>query len=138
VQRLAVVGDRFQGFGFAHAFAFVINDNALGGAPALEAHLDGAFGQMARSLEAKGLEGESVVGADVPVLFDEEELVVGLVGREVAHAAAVEREPVQRRHFQDGMLLRVVVLLDPVDELAVGRARRSPMAGAAALLCRGG
>jgi hypothetical protein len=121
VQRLAVVGDRIQGFGFAHAFAFVIDDDALGGAPALEADLDGAVGQMARSLEAQGFESESVVGADLPVLLDEEELVVGLVGRQIAHAAAVQREPIQRRHFQDGMLLRVVVLLDPVDELAVER-----------------
>ena len=45
----AVVGNRIQGAGFAHAFPFVKNDEALGGTFSFETDLNGALGQMART-----------------------------------------------------------------------------------------
>ena len=80
---------------------------------ALKADLDGAIGQMARGFEAEGFEREGVVGADVALLLDKEQFVVGLVGRQVAHAAAVQGEAVQRAHAQDGMGLGVVAAPRP-------------------------
>ena len=114
-----IVGDGVEQAGFAHAFALVINDDPRGGVFALEADLDGAVGQVARGFEAEGFEGEGVVGADVAFFLDEEQFVVGLVGRQEADAAAVEGEAVDRLHAEDGVELGVVVFLDPVRELAV-------------------
>ena len=125
VERFAVVGDGVEQAGFAHAFAFVINDHALHRPGALEADVDGAVGQMARRFEAERLEGERVVGADVAFLLDEEQFVVGLVGRQEANPLAIQGEAVQRTHAEDGMDLGVVLFLDPVGELAVERVQRT-------------
>ena len=86
--------------------------------------MDGAVGQMARRLEADGLERERIVGADLAFLLDKEQLVVGRVGRQEPDAAAVQSKAIQRRHPQDGVGLRVILLLDPVGELAVKRFER--------------
>ncbi|MFM1945066.1 MAG: hypothetical protein RI897_4048 [Verrucomicrobiota bacterium] len=51
--------------------------------------------------------------------LDEEEFIVGFIGREVTDSGAIQCETVQRCHFQNGMLLCVVVFLDPVGELTV-------------------
>ena len=71
--------------GLAHAFALVINDDAVGGLGALEADLDGAVRQVARGFEAERFEGEGVVGADMALFLDEEQFVVGLIGRQETH-----------------------------------------------------
>ena len=110
----AVVGDWVEGCGFAHTIGFVEDDDAFFGTIALETDLDGSVGQMAWSFPANGLEGEGVVGADMAVFLDEEHLVIGLVGREVADAGAIQGKTVQRCHLEDGMFLGVVLFLDPV------------------------
>ena len=117
----AIVGHGVQKFGLAHAFALVIDDDALGGAPTFEADLDGAVGQMARGFETKGFEGEGVVGADVPVSSTKKNSSLAWLGGRLTDTAAVEREPVQRGHAQDGMFLSVVLLLHPLNELTVER-----------------
>ena len=89
------------------------------GPGALEADVDGAVRQMARRFKAERFEGKGVVGADVAFFLDEEQFVVGLIGRQEAHPFAVQREAVQRGHAEDGMDLGVVVFLDPLGELAV-------------------
>jgi len=48
----------------------------------LEPDVNGAIRQMPRRFKAQRFEGEGVVGADVAFLLDEEQLVIGLVGRE--------------------------------------------------------
>src|SRR5262245_20599830 len=100
---LSVIGDGVQKTGLAHALAFVVDDDALGRTAALEADLHDAVGQMSWSFAAPSFERKGVVGADGAVLLDEEEFVVGLVRREIAHATAVEGEAVERGHLQDGM-----------------------------------
>ena len=85
---------------------------------------------MAWGLEANGFKGEGVVGADRAIFFDKEQFVVGLVGWQVTNTAAIEGEAIQRRHFQDGMFLCVVMFLDPVDELTVEHVERAEVEGA--------
>ena len=58
----------------------------------MEAHLDSALGQVAWRFKADGFESEGIVGADVALFLDEEQLVIGLVGRQVANAAAIQGE----------------------------------------------
>ena len=108
-----IVGDGVQQAGLAHALALVINDDPRGRVFALEADLNGALGQVAGSFEAQRFEGEGVVGAHVAFFLDEEQFVVGLVGREEAHPAAVQGEAVQGRHAQHGVELGVVTLPRP-------------------------
>jgi len=117
--RRPIVGDGIQRAGFSHALALVIDDHTPGGGLAFEAYLDGAIGQVAWSLEANGLEGEGVVGADVALFLDEEQLVVGFIGRKKTHAVAVQGEAVQWAHAENGVDLRVVLFLDPMRELTV-------------------
>ena len=74
----------------SHALAFVVNDDASGGLGTLETDVDGAVGQMTRGFPAKGFEGESVVGAAVAFFLDEEQFVVGFIGREKADPVAVQ------------------------------------------------
>lgn len=121
----AVVGDWVEGFGFAHTIGFVEDDDAFFGTIALETDLDGSVGQMAWSFPANGFEGEGVVGADMAVFFDEEHLVIGLVGREITDTGAIQGKTVQRCHLEDGMFLGVVLFLDPVSELAVESVERT-------------
>jgi len=121
----SVVGHGIKQTSLAHALAFVINDDATGRLRTLETDLDGPVRQMARSFPAERLEGEGIVGANGAVFLDEEEFVVGFVGRQAAEAAAVQRETIQRGHFQDGMFLGVVTFFDPMDELAVESVERS-------------
>ena len=121
---LAVVGDRVEQSGFAHAFAFVINDDAARRFASLEPDLDRAIGQMTRRLKAKRFKREGIIGAHLALFLDVEEFVVGFVRWEEAHAAAVQREPIHWRHTKDGMGLGVVVFLDPRDKLAVERLQR--------------
>ena len=92
---ISVVGHWIERFGFAHAFAFVEDDDAVSGTSAFETDLDSAVGQVARGFEADGFERKSVVGTDGALLLDEEEFVVGLVGRQVTDPATVESETVQ-------------------------------------------
>lgn len=99
--------------------ARLCNRPRLGRVFALEADLDGALRQMAGSFEAKGFEGEGIVGANMALLLDKEHLVIGLIGRQVADAAAVQGKTVQRCHAQHRMGLSVVLFLDPGNELAV-------------------
>jgi hypothetical protein len=86
---------------------------------AFEAHLNGAIRQVARGFQTQRFAGEGVVGADVALFLDKEQFVVGLIGREKAHAVAV-----QGRYAQDGMDLGIVVFFGPVGELAVEGLRR--------------
>ena len=86
MRRFAVVGDGVEQTGFAHAFALVINHDAASGLRTLEADVDGAVRQVARRFKAERFEGEGVVGADVAFFLDEEQFVVGLIGRQEAHA----------------------------------------------------
>ena len=115
----AIIGNRIEQSGFPHAFAFVVDDHDLVGAEALEANLDRAIGQMARGFEAQGFEGKSIVRADMSFLLGEEHLIVGLVGREVANAAAIKGKAVERGHPKSGVNLRIVIFFRPVGELAV-------------------
>ncbi len=57
---LSVVGDGVQWASVAHAFALVVNNDALGGTTAFEADLHDAVGQMARRFEAPSFEREGV------------------------------------------------------------------------------
>ncbi len=81
-RRPTVVGDGVEQAGFTHAFAFVVNHHAGDGLGALEPDVDGAIGQMARRFPPQRFEGKGVVGADVTLLLDEEQFVIGLVGRQ--------------------------------------------------------
>src|SRR5258708_24434169 len=65
------------------------------------------------------MEREGVVGAHVAVLLDEEQFVIRFVGRQEADAVAVQGKAVQRAHAQHGMKVGIVVLLDPMRELAI-------------------
>ena len=125
VERFAVVGDGVEQTGFAHALALVINHHAAGGLRTLEADVDGAVGQVARRFKAERFEREGVVGADVAFFLDEEQFVVGLIGRQEADPFAIQGEAVERTHAEDGMNLGVVVFLDPLRELAVERLQRT-------------
>lgn len=117
----AVVGDGVQGASFSHTLSFVIDDDSGGGVLALEADRNGAVGEVARGFKAHGLEGEGVVGADLALVLDEEEFIVGLIGRKEADAGAIQGEAIQRAHAQHGMDLGVVLFLDPLGKLAVER-----------------
>ena len=116
-----VIGDRVQRAGLAHALALVIDNDPAGGVFALKADLNGAVGQVARSLEANAFEREGIVGASLPVFLDEEQFVVGLVGREETDVVAIQGKAVQGAHAQNRMKLSVVVFLDPLGELSVQR-----------------
>jgi hypothetical protein len=75
--------------------------------------------EVAGRFVADAPEGEGVVGQDGAVLLDEEELVVGLVGRQEADAREVEAEAVDGAHAEGGVLVGVVLVLDPAGEVAV-------------------
>ncbi len=61
----------------------------------------------------------AVVQAHLAVLLDEEQLVIGFIGRQQSDPVAVQSEAVQRRHSQHRMHGGVVLFLHPVSELAV-------------------
>jgi len=96
-ERFAVVGGGVKEVGLAHAFAFVIDDDARGGIEALKADVDLAVGQVAGSFVALRAKGKGVVGADLPGVFDEEEFVISFVGREVTHTGAIESKTIKGR-----------------------------------------
>src|SRR6266545_3590346 len=81
----------------------------------------GAVGQVAGRFKAKRFEREGVIGADMTLLLDEEQFIVGLIGREETNPFAIQGKAVKRRHAEDGMNLGVVVFLDPLSKLAVER-----------------
>ena len=53
--------------------------------------MDGAIWQVPWRFPAKRFEGELVVGADVAFLLDEEQFVVGLIGRQKANPLVIQR-----------------------------------------------
>ena len=53
-------------------------------------------GRWRGASKRSGFEGEGVVGADVALFLDEEQFVVGLIGREEANPVAIQGEAVQR------------------------------------------
>lgn len=120
-RRFPVIGHGVEQAGFPHAFAFVINDDPLHWPGALEPDVDRSIRQVPWRFKAERFEGERVVGTDVTFLFNEEQLIIGLVGREESNPFAIQRIAVDRTHAQDGMNLGVVLLFDPLGELAVER-----------------
>ncbi len=125
VERFSVVGDGIEQTRFAHAFTLVINHHAIDRLRTLETNVDGAIRQVAWRFPAKRFERERVVGADVALLLDKEQLVVGLIGWQKANPLAIQRVAVQRTHAQHGMQLGVVMFLDPLRELAIERVERT-------------
>jgi len=125
IERFSVIGDGVEQAGFPHAFALVINDDTLHWPGALEPDVDRPVRQVPWRFKAERFEGERVVGADVAFLFNEKQLVIGLVGREEANPFAIQGIAVERTHAEDGMNLGVVLLLDPLGELAVERLQRT-------------
>ena len=83
--------------------------------------MNGAIRQMARSFPAERFEGKSVVGADMAFFLDKEEFVVGRIGRQKANAFEIESDAVNRFNAERTVRAAVVVVFEPLDELAVER-----------------
>ena len=115
----AIVCDEIDGSGFAHPLSVVENDGAVIESLPVIADLDLSVAQVARSLKTNLFKTESVVVADMPIFFGEEEFVVGLVGREEANAGEVDAETVNGFHAQSGMSDGIVFVLDPIGKLSV-------------------
>ena len=88
-------------------------------AAAVEAELDLFVAEVDGGFVASAGEAEGVVFFDLPLGLGEEEFVVVFGGRQEAEACEVDAEAVDRLHADGVVRHGVVVVFDPVGELAV-------------------
>ena len=111
--------------GLAQAVAAQVDDERGGRLAGIVAHEDRPAAQVARGLVAAAGEAEGVVGLHGAGGFRVEQFVVSLAGREELDARQVQGEAVDRLHPQGRVDARMVLVLDPADELVV----EEPQAG---------
>ena len=114
------VGDGVEEAGGAHALAFVVDDDGGGVlAAAVVAELDFLVAQVDGGFIASAGEAEGVVFFDLPGGLGVEEFVVVFGRRQEADAGQVDAEAVDGLHAEGVVRQGVVVVFDPVGELAV-------------------
>ena len=98
----------------------MIDDDGGGIEPAsVEAELDGLVAEVDGGFVASAGEAEGVVFFDLSFGLGEEEFVVVFGGRQEADACEVDAEAIDRLHADGVVRHGVVVVFDPVGELAV-------------------
>lgn len=108
--------------GGAKAFIIEVDDGRVTGAAggeATEAQVDGFPTKVSGGFVANFLELEGVVDADFSGFFEVEKFLVELALVEVADAAQVEAEAIERTHAESTVIAEVVGVFDPVDEVFV-------------------
>jgi len=115
---MTIIGDRVQRLSLANTRAFEEDDDSREGV-AIKTNLDLTVSQIRWSFEADVFQGEGVVDLDLAGFFNEEEFIIGFIGRKETDAFQIQAEAIDGLHADGRMNASIVPVLNPKSELAV-------------------